>query len=150
MRRTSASATRSIFNAWLGASATGNQQATDLALRRFRPELRVAFDAWQATDPDHNPNAPPGPQAMAEYKQPQLEQAKKLEAKAERLSHEGEEQGTDADNYVRTTVYLATVLFLIGISSHFPVPVARFGLVTVGVAILIFAVSQLLSYPRPA
>ena len=139
-----------IFNAWLGTSATGNQQATDIAVRRFRPELKVAFDAWQATDPDHNPNAPPGPQAMAEYQQPQLEQAKHLEAKAERLSHEGEEQGTDADNYVRTTVYLATVLFLIGISSHFPVPAARFGLIIIGVAILIFAVSQLLSFPRPA
>jgi hypothetical protein len=138
-----------IFNAWLGASATGNQEATNIALRRFRPTLRVAFDAWQLTDPDHNPNAPPGPQAMEEYEQPQLEAAERLEAKADRLFHEGEGQGTDADNYVRITVFLATVLFLIGISSHFPVPAARFGLITVGVAILIFAVVQLLSFPRP-
>lgn len=49
-----------VFNAWLGASATGNQEATDIAVRRFRPELKVAFDAGLATDPDHNPNAPAG------------------------------------------------------------------------------------------
>ena len=55
-----------VFNAWLGAYATGNSDATEIALKRFRPELRVAFDAWIATDPDNNPAAPPGPQAMPE------------------------------------------------------------------------------------
>lgn len=138
-----------IFNAWLGASATGNQEATDIAARRFRPELKVAFDAWLATDPEHNADAPPGPQAMPEYEQPELELSKRLNVKAERLFHEGEEQGSDADDYVRTTVYLATVLFMIGISSHFPVPAARFGLIIVGVAILLFSVTQLLSFPKP-
>ena len=34
---------------------------TALAERRFRPEFRVAFDAWQATNPSTNPDAPPGP-----------------------------------------------------------------------------------------
>ncbi len=138
-----------VFNAWLGASATGNQEATDIAVRRFRPELKVAFDAGLATDPDHNPNAPAGPQAMPEYKQPELKAAKRLDVKADRPFHEGETQGSDADDYVRTTVYPATVLFMIGISSHFPVPSARFGLIIVGVAILLFSVTQLLSFPRP-
>lgn len=138
-----------IFNAWLGASATGNQEATDIALRRFRPELKVAFDAWLATDPDHSPNAPAGPHAMPEYKQPELEAAKRADVKAEHLFHAGSEQGSDAHDDVRTTVYLAPVLFMIGISSHFPVPSARYGLIVVGVVILLFSVTQLLSFPRP-
>ena len=71
-----------VFNAWLGAHATGNPEATDIALKRFRPELRVAFDAWIATDPDNNPASPPGPQAMPEYKQPEKAHATALRAKA--------------------------------------------------------------------
>ncbi len=138
-----------MFNAWLGAGATGNQEAMDIATRRFRPELKVAFDAWLATDPDHNPDAPPGPQAMPEYEQPDEVKAKALHAKADRLANEGSDQGGNADDYVRTTVYLATVLFLIGISSHFPIKLARYGLIVVGVAILLFAIVQLLSFPRP-
>lgn len=138
-----------MFNAWLGASATRNQEAMDIAARRFRPELKVAFDAWLATDPEHNPDAPPGPQAMPEYEQPDEEKSKALHAKAEKLSREGSEQGQNADDYVRTTVYLATVLFLIGISSHFPIKLARYGLIVIGVSILVFSIVQLLSFPRP-
>jgi hypothetical protein len=139
-----------VFNAWFGAHAAGDQQAMQLAQKRFRPAFEVAFEAWLATDPDNNPSAPPGPQAMPEYKQPELVKSQKLDAKAERLYQRGSDQGSDADEYVRTTVYLASVLFLIGISSHFPVRVARFGLITIGVSILTFAVIQLLSFPKPA
>ncbi len=50
-----------VFNAWLGASVSSDQEVQDIAVRRFRPELKVAFDAWLATDPDHNPDAPRDP-----------------------------------------------------------------------------------------
>ncbi len=86
---------------------------------------------------------------MPEYEQPDEVKAKALNAKAELLAKEGSDQGGNADDYVRTTVYLATVLFLIGISSHFPIKAARYGLTVVGVAILLFAIVQLLSFPRP-
>jgi hypothetical protein len=138
-----------VFNAWLGASVTGDPDAMAITARRFRPELKVAFDAWMATNPDHNPDAPPGPQAMPEYQQPDAAKAKTLSVKAERLAKEGSDQGQTGDDYVRTTVYLASVLFIIGISSHFPIPLARYGLIVIGVAILIFSIVQLLSFPRP-
>src|ERR1700712_837772 len=54
----------STFDAWFNAYVSKNQQAMDLAERRFRPEFAVAFDAWQATNPDTNPTAPPGPTDM--------------------------------------------------------------------------------------
>ena len=41
--------------------------------------------------------------------------------RGEELFAEGSEQGETGDDYVRTTVYLATVLFLVGISTQFPV-----------------------------
>ena len=45
--------------------------------------------------------------------------------------------------------FLATVLFLVGISGHFPVRAGRYGLVGVGVLLLGFSVVQLLGLPSP-
>lgn len=138
-----------VFNAWLGAHALNNPTATEIAVKRFRPGLRVAFDAWLATDPDNNPDAPPGPQSMPEYRQPERRHARLLKAKAERLAEQGAEQATTSDDYVRTTVYLASVLFLVGISTQFPLRSARYGLIAVGGVILVFSAAQLISLPKP-
>jgi hypothetical protein len=46
-------------------------------------------------------------------------------------------------------VILASVLFLVGISSHFPLIGIRIGLVAVGAALLVFAAAEILQLPRP-
>src|SRR4051794_14358405 len=46
------------FDAWFSAYTVDNRQAERLAIRRFRPEFLVAFNAWRATKPESNPNAP--------------------------------------------------------------------------------------------
>jgi NADH:ubiquinone oxidoreductase subunit K len=46
-------------------------------------------------------------------------------------------------------VFLATVLFLIGISGHVQLRQARYGLVGVGVILLAFSVFQLIGLPAP-
>lgn len=46
-------------------------------------------------------------------------------------------------------MFLASVLFLVGISGHFPLRQGRYGLIGIGAAILIFAVVQLLGLPAP-
>jgi hypothetical protein len=137
------------FNAWLAAYASHDQDAVTVTERRFRPEFRPAFDAWMATDPFNNPSAPPGPTYMAEYKQPDADHATELDAQAEGLYQQGADAGETADGYVRTTVFLATVLFLVGISGHFRVRAARIGLIATGGAILTFAIVLLIAAPRP-
>ena len=139
----------STFEAWFSAYVAGSPDKMAIAARRFRPEFRVAFDAWQATNPDTNPSAAPGPTFMPEYKQPDLERAGQLNQKADALLKEGSDDGAHGDDYVRATVYLATVLFLVGISGHFRLAGARFGLIAVAGVILVFVVSQLLVLPRP-
>ncbi|MGC1799526.1 MAG: hypothetical protein WA701_04000, partial [Solirubrobacterales bacterium] len=62
----------STFNAWFAAYTAHNKQAAVLAERRFRPKFQVAFDAWRATHPETNPNAPKGPTYMPQYRQPRL------------------------------------------------------------------------------
>ena len=47
------------------------------------------------------------------------------------------------------TVYLATVLFLVAISGHSPIRGVRIGLVAVGSAVLILALTVLITLPRP-
>ncbi len=138
-----------VFNAWLGAHALHDTADEEVALRRFRPNLRAAFDEWIATDPDTNPDSPPGPQAMSAYREPEVKHAKALKAQGEELSAQGSEEGEHGDQYVRITVYLATVLFLVGISTQFPIPTARYGLIVLGGLILIFSVVQLLQLPAP-
>jgi hypothetical protein len=41
-----------FLNAWLNAYAAGDQAVIAISERRFRPEFRVAFDAWRATEPE--------------------------------------------------------------------------------------------------
>ncbi|HTC71317.1 MAG TPA: hypothetical protein VK655_00410 [Solirubrobacteraceae bacterium] len=137
------------FNAWFTAFTAGNANAERLAERRLRPGYRPAFHAWLATDPAHDPNAPPGPSYMPQYVIPQEAVATSEDHKADVEFAKGSEAGSISDKYVRDTVFLATVLFLVGISSHFPVRSARYGLIGVGALILVFAVVQLLGLPGP-
>jgi hypothetical protein len=137
------------FTAWFTAYVAGNQSAMDTAMRRFRPQFQAAFEAWLAADPFHNPNAPPGPTYMPEYQRPDQERAATLDAQADAKAARGADSADTADRYVRITVFLATVLFLVGISGHFRVRAARFGLVGVGVGILVLCVALLVTTPRP-
>ncbi len=137
------------FNAWFSAFTAGNVRAERLAERRLRPGYRPAFDAWLRTDPLHNPNAPPGPAYMPQYVLPQATQSAAYDRAADAAFAKGAAAGATSDKYVRDTVFLATVLFLVGISSHFPVRHGRYALVGVGVLLLAFSVIQLLGLPSP-
>ena len=137
------------FNAWFSAFVAGNATAEHLAERRLRPGYRPAFHAWLATDPAHNPKAPPGPSYMPQYVIPQEVAAKAQDARADAAFTRGSQAGATSDKYVRDTVYLATVLFLVGISGHFPVRQGRYALIGVGALFLGFALVQLLSLPGP-
>src|SRR6476659_4266451 len=137
------------FNAWFSAFSVGNKKAEALAVKRLRPGYRPAFDAWLATDPAHNPNAPPGPSYMRQYVIPEATAAKVADAAADEAFAKGTDAGETADKYIRDTVFLATVLFLVGISGHFRVVQARLGLVGLGAALLVFSVIQRLGLPGP-
>jgi hypothetical protein len=137
------------FNAWFTAFTAGNAEAEGLAAKRMRPGYQPAFKAWLATDPAHNPNAPPGPAYMPQYTIPQEAVAKSSDRRADAAFAKGTEAGSTSDKYIRDTVFLATVLFLVGISGHFRIRQARLGLIGLGGLLLVFAVIQLLGLPGP-
>jgi hypothetical protein len=139
----------STFDAWFSAFTDGNERAMAIAERRFRPEFRRAFLAWRATKPESNPHAPKGPTYMPQYRQPGLVAAEALDRQAEREFAAGEEAGQKSDDYVRVTVFLAVVLFLVGISAHFPLRSARYGLISLALILLAAALVQLALLDRP-
>ena len=55
------------------------------------------------------------------------QQAKALDEKADEAFAAGVSAGQTSDSYVRATMFLASVLFLVGISSHFPSRVSAAG-----------------------
>ena len=141
--------TPSTFESWFDAYVAGDEHAMALAVRRFRPEFAAAFHAWRSTNPETNPAAPRGPTYMPQYRQPGLDQAKALDQKAAEEFAAGVSAGQTSDNYVRATVFLASVLFLVGISSHFPSRGARYGLIGLSAAVLVVSLVQLAQLPLP-
>jgi hypothetical protein len=135
------------FNAWFSAFVAGNSNVELLAEKRLRPGYRPAFRAWLATDPAHNPSAPPGPAYMPQYVIPQEAASTRYDAQADAEFSKGNAAAANGDKYVRDTVFLASVLFLVGISSHFPARGGRYGLIFIGVLILAFSVIQLAELP---
>src|SRR5215469_11461876 len=137
----------STFAAWFTAFTLGKPKDEAIAERRFRPAFRVAFNAWMATDPLHNPHAAPGATYMPQYKLPAQAQANALDARATAKFNEGTHAGTVGDEYVRITVFLAAVLFLVGIGSSFALHSVRYALITIGTVLLVVSIVLILQQP---
>ena len=95
----------STFNAWFIAFTLNSPQKEAIAVRRFRPVFLVAFNAWMATNPLHNPHAPPGPTYMPQYKLPEQAQANTLDSESIAKFQAGNQAALIGDNYVRITVF---------------------------------------------
>jgi hypothetical protein len=107
-----------LFTQWIDAYARDETKLAAFYRKRFREEFVPAFEAWVATKPRVNPDAPLSPFAMPEYKLAATEQADALEAKAAAASLK---VGTDiqrADNYSLAVVLFAAALFFAGISTR--------------------------------
>jgi hypothetical protein len=127
-----------VFNDWLRAKAEHNEELADFYKRRFRPEYTVFFDEWLKLDPLHNPSAPPGPSFMKNYTNENAREAAQLDDKATVYVEAGERMRHASDEYVRVTVFLATVLLLMAIGQRLRTPGLR-KIVAVGACILFFA-----------
>ncbi len=137
----------STFNAWFIAFTLNSPQKEAIAERRFRPEFRVAFNAWMATNPLHNSHAPPGPTYMPQYKLAAQARANALDSMASAKFQEGNHAGLVSDDFIRITVFLAAVLFLVGIGSSFKLPGVRYALIVIGSVLLVLSIVLILRQP---
>lgn len=117
-----------VFLQWVDASQQGDESLAAFYESRFSTSLAPAFDAWMNTNPLENPDAPNSPFAMAEYVQPGLEEARRLETEAADLFQYGQSANTMSDDYVLTTMFLATALFFLAVSTRLQWIWAQIGL----------------------
>jgi hypothetical protein len=133
---------------WLKAQAHGDAKLAELFERRLLPQFQPAFQAWKQTDPLHNPNAPSGPMMMNEYHNPAAELSAKLNGEATQAFEQGTQARERADQYVRATVSLATVLFLAALSQRFRTTQIRASLIILAFVILLGPLWRVLTLAR--
>jgi hypothetical protein len=107
----------SLFTQWVDAFAQDQLELADFYRERFREEFEPAFEAWVATRPRQNPDAPPSPFAMPEYRLAATAQADQLEEEAAEYGREVQRDIERADSYMLAVVLFAISLFFAALST---------------------------------
>src|SRR3954471_22036613 len=92
------------FIAWADANRQGDRRLAAFYVDRFRDEFTPAFDAWRATEPFTNPDAPPTPFAMPEDQLASRTDSEKVAAPSEASSAQVRLDIQRSSNYVLTVV----------------------------------------------
>jgi hypothetical protein len=136
-----------LFTQWVDAFARDESELADFYRKRFRSEFVPAFDAWVATKPRKNPDAPLSPFALRQYKLVANAQADALEAKAGAFSKRVGRFIQRADNYSLAVVLFAASLFFAGISTRLRSPTMRMVILGMGYALFVGALVWLVTFP---
>lgn len=137
----------SLFTDWVNATAAGDARLAGFYRDRFRDEFRPAFDAWLATRPLDNPDAPSSPFVMPDYQLAAVAEAEALQDEAARVSQTAEVIGGYSDRYTLLTVVLAGSLLLAGLGNRFEWEELRAAVVGAAVIVLLVSVVNLLMLP---
>ena len=135
------------FTQWVDAYAQEQTELADFYYMRFREEFRPAMDAWVATRPRLNRDAPLTPFVMPEYQLEARQEADRLEAEAESLSATARTNVQRATNYVLCVVLFAAVLFFAGMSTKLRSSRLRWVLLGFGVVVFVGTVAWLATFP---
>jgi len=136
-----------LLGDWLLLNSLGDARKAALLTRRFTTPYAVAFRAWLKTDPLHDPRAPKGPEDMPQFRDPLAAQADALDARADAIYETAVSDRETSDRFVRLTVILAAVLFLIAIGQRFSIRRVRFAVLVVAAVFLTYALVLLFTYP---
>jgi Domain of unknown function (DUF4337) len=135
------------FTQWIDAYARRERVLANFYFKRFRKEFKPAVDAWIATRPLRNPNAPLTPFAMPQYRPAGRAEAAMLDREAEALSAEVRRDIQRSTNYVLGVVLFAVALFFAGMSSKLTSPGPRKALVVVGWVVFAGAAAWIATSP---
>jgi hypothetical protein len=135
------------FIAWADASQSGDQQLARFYLDRFRDEFRPAFDAWRATHPLTDADAPPTPFVLPEYQVTAKKEAATLDAAAEASAAQVRTDIQRSSNYVLTVVLYAVVLFFAGVSTRIGNRRLKWVLTGTGCVVLVCAIGWIATFP---
>jgi hypothetical protein len=137
----------SMFLQYISAVSSHQQRLADFILQRFRPEMKIAVNAWRATQPLKNSDAPSSPFAMKEYSLSTLQQSDQMNQLALQKLNEAKAANTRADDYVLLTVLFASALFFGGIGTKMQLRSLRIVLLSLGIVVFVATAVTLISMP---
>jgi hypothetical protein len=135
------------FIQWVDAYALQEAELADFYVERFRPEFKPAVDAWIATRPLRNADAPLTPFAVPEYRVEAREEAERLETEAEAFTAKARTNVQRATNYVLGVVLFAAALFFAGMSARLGTLRLRRILLAFGAVLFAGTVAWLATFP---
>jgi hypothetical protein len=135
------------FMQWVDAYAQDDTELAGFYRARFRTEFKPVADAWIASRPLQNPDAPLTPFAMPEYRVEAREDAARLEAEAEASAAQARTNVQRATNYVLGVVLFAAALFFAGMSARLTSLRLRRTLLAFGVVIFLGTVIWIATFP---
>jgi hypothetical protein len=136
-----------LFTQWVDAYARDETELASFYRKRFRAEFEPAFEAWVATKPRENRDAPLSPFAMPQYKLAASAQADRLEAQAAAASQRVGTFIQRADNYSLAVVLFAASLFFAGISTRLHSPTPRMVVLGLGYALFLGSLIWIATFP---
>jgi len=125
------------FTQWVNAYSLEQSELADFYFKRFRKEFRPAVNAWIATRPLKNPDAPATPFAMPQYRLAARVAAERLEAQSAVSAARVLEYIQRASNYVLGVVLFASALFFAGISTKLTTPRLRVAMLALGCLVFV-------------
>jgi hypothetical protein len=136
-----------LFTQWVDAYARDEAELAGFYRKRFRGEFEPAFEAWVATRPRKNPEAPLSPFAMPQYKLAATAQADRLEVQAAAASESVGQFIQRADNYSLAVVMFAAALFFAGISTRLRSRTPRTVVLGLGYVLFLGSVIWIATFP---
>lgn len=136
-----------LFAQWAGALSGGNKAFAEFFQQRFPEPLKAATAAWLATNPLTNPDAPPTPFDMPEYKLEENALVEQWERTSEAQFAEAEAAGETSDRYLMFTILFASVLFFGGVSGKFGWQALDIAVLIIGTLVLLGGLVILITAP---
>jgi hypothetical protein len=135
------------FTSWVDAYARDERELAAFYFKRFREEFKPAMNAWVATRPRQNPDAPLTPFAMPQYRVAAEEEAERLSAEAELSASTVRLNIQRSTNYVLGVVLFAVSLFFAGMSTKLRSERLRMVAVGMGCAVFLGTAIWMTTFP---
>jgi hypothetical protein len=135
------------FTQWVDAYAREETMLADFYRKRFRAEFKPAVEAWIASRPLKNPEAPLTPFATPQYRLAARAESERLETKAGAEAALAGRNVQRATNYVLGVVLFSSALFFGGISSRIGNPRTRAVILGIGCLVLLGGLAWIASLP---
>lgn len=137
------------FTQWVNSYARDETELAGFYRKRFRPEFKPAVEAWVATRPLKNPDAPLTPFATPQYRLAARAESDRLETKAGAEAAVANRNVQRATNYVLGVVLFSSALFFGGISTRIGSgsPTTRAVILGLGCLLLLSALAWISTLP---